>query len=106
MRVWLDDERPKPAGYDSHVKSAIEAIELLKTKTVTVISLDHDLGEGNGSGYEVATFIERGAYEGTLPEIEVFIHSQNAVGVKNMRQAIAQAYRFWSQRGPHESGTE
>lgn len=43
MKIFLDDCRPMPAGFDVYVKTAGEAIELLKTGKVTVISLDHDL---------------------------------------------------------------
>ena len=39
INVWLDDERPMPAGYDVHVKTAEEAIDLLKTGNVHKISL-------------------------------------------------------------------
>jgi hypothetical protein len=48
MNIWLDDERPMPAGFDVHVKTAKDAIALLAQGNVTLISLDHDLGEGNG----------------------------------------------------------
>ncbi len=44
MKVWPDDERPMPDGYDVHVRTASEAIDLLKTGQVTRMSLDHDLG--------------------------------------------------------------
>lgn len=96
MKVWLDDERPMPEGYDQHVRTAAEAIALLVGERVGLISLDHDLGEDqNGSGYDVATFIEQAAYNGTLPPIEVRIHSANPVGRVRMEHAIARAQEFW-----------
>lgn len=42
-RLWLDDERPAPAGW-VHVRTASTAIELLAAGGVTEVSLDHDLG--------------------------------------------------------------
>jgi hypothetical protein len=64
----------------------------------TLISLDHDLGaEENGTGYDVAKFIEEAAYKGTLPPIEVRIHSANPVGRKRMLAAIERAQLFWRQ---------
>ena len=98
MKVWLDDERPMPAGFDTHVKTAYACIELLKTGKVEMISLDHDLGigfEGN-DGYEVAKFIERGAVMKTLPEIKtMLVHTQNPVGRRNMIWSLSNARKIW-----------
>jgi hypothetical protein len=96
MKVWLDDERVMPSEFDCHVKSAGEAIALLVKGSVTLISLDHDLGdEQNGTGYDVACFIEQAAYSGQLAFIEVHIHSANPVGRSRMKQAISRAEEFW-----------
>ena len=43
MKVYLDDLRPVPDGWVL-AKTASEAIGLLTTRTVTDLSLDHDLG--------------------------------------------------------------
>jgi pimeloyl-ACP methyl ester carboxylesterase len=85
-----------PADFDRQVKTSAEAIALLEEGTVTAISLDHDLGESGGTGYEVACWIEEAAYEGRLAPIEVTIHSANPVGRVRMEQAIARARQFWS----------
>ena len=96
FKVWLDDERPMPSDFHMHVKTATEAIAVLESMPVSVISLDHDLGEGSaGTGYEVATYIEQSAYNGTIDPIEVRIHSANPVGRQNMAAAIANAQRYW-----------
>lgn len=57
--LWLDDERPAPAGW-TWVHTATEAIEWLSKGTVLEISLDHDLGDGEqaGTGYDVVCWIE------------------------------------------------
>ena len=98
MKIWLDDERPMPAGFDCHVKTAAGAIELLAAGGVTAISLDHDLGDDVGTGYDVACYIEQGAYDGTLSPVEVTIHSANPVGRERMQNAINKARLFWSQK--------
>jgi hypothetical protein len=96
MRVWLDDERPMPSDFDIHVRTADEAIELLKTGKVTFISLDHDLGDqGQATGYKVAKFIEEAAYHNSIPRLRVYFHTMNPVGKANMKAAIRQAYLYW-----------
>lgn len=44
MKVYLDDERETPQGF-VRVYWPDEAIKLLQTGEVTLISLDHDLGD-------------------------------------------------------------
>jgi hypothetical protein len=99
MKVWLDDERPMPPEFDCHAKTAVEAIELLAAGSVTALSLDHDLGDNGGTGYDVACYIEHGAYNGILSPFVVTIHSANPVGRFRMEQAIERAEYYWkSQR--------
>jgi len=96
MKVWLDDIRPMPPEFDFWAKTADEAIRILATGTVTEISLDHDLGEDdNGTGYDVAAWIEEGAYFGTLPILRWSIHSANPVGRRKMVSALTRADKFW-----------
>ncbi len=105
MQIWLDDLRPAPEGFDVHARTAAEAIVLLQDGRVRFISLDHDLGEPeNGSGYEVACWIEEHAFlwsqgepEG-LPPLEWAIHSQKPVGHQNMTRALQNATRYWQAR--------
>lgn len=98
--VWLDDIRLPPDGW-VWAKKASEAIDLLKTGKVRAISLDHDLGENAsdvGCGYDVASFIEAGAFNGTLPKIPVLlVHSANPVGVAKMKAALRNAQRYWNE---------
>jgi hypothetical protein len=44
IALWLDDVRPMPEAFDVHVKTAEEAIALLRRGIVVKISFDHDLG--------------------------------------------------------------
>jgi hypothetical protein len=98
LRLWLDDERPMPEGFDIHARTADKALEFLKSGVVSVVSLDHDLGEGNGTGYDVAKYIEEAAFNGEIPRMEVRVHSANPVGRMNIRRCIDNANRFWGER--------
>jgi hypothetical protein len=46
INLWLDDVRPAPIGW-VHAKTVEEAQEYLKTTSVELCSLDHDLGACN-----------------------------------------------------------
>lgn len=100
MKLWLDDKRPMVWPYTVHVTTAQAAIAELEAGGVTHISLDHDLGEleETGSGYQVACWIEQAAYDGVLERLEWAVHSQNPVGVANMRRALENADRYWAER--------
>lgn len=95
MKVYLDDIRnPKSEGWFV-VRTAEEAIELLDRNVVTHMSLDHDLGEGLKTGYDVILYIEqkiRTDPNFVLPEISV--HSANPVGVRNMLRALESIYNY------------
>lgn len=104
MKVWLDDqwdthpERKPPDGW-TPAKTAQEAIKLLKTGTVEMISLDHDLGpETAGNGYQVAMWIEEAAHSGKIPALTWYIHTKNNVGRLNMRRALENADIYWAMR--------
>ena len=97
MKLWLDDKRPMPAGFDIHVVSAFEAIDMIKTGKVTKISLDNDLGDRLivGEGWMVADFIEEQAYFGNIPKIKCYVHSDNAVAVERMCITLNRAMSYW-----------
>ena len=94
MRVWLDDVRPMPEGFDLHVMDAVAAIAALRTGKVTFMSFDHDLGKDD-TGYTVAKWIEEEAQAGRIPRLFWQIHSANPVGQKNMEAALTNADKFW-----------
>jgi len=97
IHVWLDDVRPMPSEFNVHVKTAREAILLLNKGDVSSISLDHDLGPSDETGYSVAKYIEEHAYYGDLPRLKVMIHTDNPEGRRNMMAAINNAERYWRQ---------
>jgi hypothetical protein len=58
MHVFLDDTRQTPFGWE-RVYWPYQAIALLETGKVEVISLDHDLGDDErGTGYNVLVWIQ------------------------------------------------
>lgn len=61
------------------------AVLHLQKFNVTVISLDHDLGEESKTGYDLAKWMTQ---NNKWPE-EVHFHSANPVGVKNMADEYA-----------------
>lgn len=100
--LWLDDERPMPAEFTHHARTAEEAIELLKVMEFDRISLDHDLGIGCGTGYEVACFIEEAALTGRMRKTRISLHTQNPVGRERMRKALYNAHKFWTKGTPSD----
>lgn len=95
-RLWLDDERPMPEGFDLHVRTAPEAIAEIRKGGVSMASLDHDLGgEQNGTGYDVAKYIEEAAFNGGLLPIDIRVHSANPVGRSNIERCVHNARKFW-----------
>jgi hypothetical protein len=94
MKVFLDDVRPTPVGW-TRVYWPDEAIALLATGTVEVISLDHDLGDDSrGTGYDVVLWIEQAvALHGFKPPA-ITIHSANPAASSKMQAGIAAIQRL------------
>lgn len=100
INMWLDDLRD-PANHGKAgwiwVKTADEAIELLKSGCVRRASLDHDLTidqtmgheDREKTGYTVVCWMEE---HGVWPVDGTSVHSQNPVGRAKMESVIRQAY--------------
>ena len=114
MKLWIDDVRPAPEGYiwcksESHAMIAIEESEHLKDYhihkisphrlngnlkhirkiehyTIELIDLDHDAGDYIYQGGDYIRLLDW--LEETGRNYPIRIHSQNAVGVANMRRII------------------
>jgi len=97
MKLWVDDIRPKPDDFDLHAKTTDAAVELLSSKNITEISLDHDLGDETvvGSGYRIAIWIEHAAYRNQIPRLKWSLHTANPVGKKKMEAALDTADYHW-----------
>ena len=106
MRLWLDDVRPAPEGYwrilcVNEAKFVIEMTErrysngerfLLEGKKIKhalpieLIDIDYDAGDfvrGGGDYIKLLDWLEE-----TGRNYPIHIHSQNPVGVQNMRAII------------------
>jgi hypothetical protein len=58
VKIYLDDERPTPAGW-VRASWPDEVIKLLSAGGVTALSSDHDLGDDErGTGYDVVLWLE------------------------------------------------
>ena len=90
MKLWIDDVRQPPGGYIHYktVNGAIFAILLYEKKNIPieVIDIDHDAGEyaiGGGDYIKLLDWLEE-----TGRNYPIRLHSQNPVGVQNMRAII------------------
>jgi hypothetical protein len=96
-KLWIDDERLPPEGFDAWCTNAYDAIRFISKfwGQIELISFDHDFGEGNGTGDDVVKFIEEKVFVDHLePIMEFQIHSQNPVGIKNMAAGINSIRRY------------
>ncbi len=89
MKVFLDDVRKAPKGWAS-VTNARRVIQLLETREVDEISLDHDLGpeQVHGTGMDVIMWLEGAIENGFRPIPKIHVHSMNAVARQRMIQII------------------
>lgn len=93
MRMWIDDIRPMPEGYDYWCKSVdaakakIIAIEKVRIfGDITLIDIDHDAGDFAAQGGDYIKLLDW--LEETGRNYPIRIHSMNPVGVANMRAII------------------
>jgi len=102
MKLWIDDIRPAPEGY-VWVKSVNEAKETIISGLMycipdwfenCIIDIDHDAGDytkDGGDYIKLFNWLELYDINDTMVVGDVFkyhIHSQNPVGVENMRRII------------------
>lgn len=91
MKLFVDDIRnPEDIYQESDwvvVRSYEEAVERLNNGDCTVISLDHDLGSDEPTGYDLAKWLSN---NNAWPE-QVYVHSANPVDSNN----IIKEYKFW-----------
>ena len=106
MKIWIDDVRPAPNGYVwcNSVNDAINTIKLrearienilrsytpseirMKDLSIEVIDIDHDAGDYACYGGDYIKLLDW--LEETGRNYPIRIHSQNPVGVQNMRAII------------------
>lgn len=88
INVYVDDLRLCPEGF-TIARTYEEAVELLTSNEVNILSLDHDLGEDeNGNlrktGYDLVKYI----CENGIKVNKVYIHTDNSVGRDNMYETL------------------
>lgn len=90
MKLWIDDVRPAPEGYEwcSTVNIAIAAIELWEDlpEGIELIDIDHDAGDFACDGGDYIRLLDW--LEETGRNYPIHIHSMTPVGVANMRRII------------------
>ncbi|CAM3908418.1 hypothetical protein VA7868_01129 [Vibrio aerogenes CECT 7868] len=94
MKIFLDDERVPPKDW-TLVRWPNEAIELLKTEKVSIISLDHDLGnDEKGTGYDVILWIEEAVATTNYDPPQILVHSANTSARQKMQAGILNINRL------------
>jgi hypothetical protein len=106
IKLWVDDIRVPPPGYDVWARTNKAARAILSTGIVVEVSLDHDMGlheydpteedaelrrgtDAEDDGVKLATWLV-GIPEYKIPR-EITIHSWNPVGAKRMAQIFNDA---------------
>ena len=97
MKIWLDDIREAPEGYEA-AKSVNEAVTLIENaekdnKKIEVLDLDHDLGDYYKNGGDGIKLLDWLAERGTFYPVR--LHTANPVGRANMERMIT---RYWKQK--------
>ena len=103
VKIWVDDIRPAPEGY-VWCKSVNETITIIKMYSAFIdtiskyieepqtlpwideVNIDHDAGEYADCGGDYIKILDW--MEKHHIKIPIHIHSQNPVGVENMRRII------------------
>lgn len=118
MKLWVDDVRTPPPGYVwaksvniakqwieqaeyeqklfyeqalyslKHMdkNSYYNKIEMCNRRSINIIDIDHDAGEYASDGGDYIKLLDW--FEETSRDYPIRIHSQNLVGVQNMRRII------------------
>ena len=95
MKIWLDDLRPVPKGYNGakYVNEAILLIEKAEENgtEIELLDLDHDLGDYYTDGGDAIKLLDWLAERGTFYPVK--IHTANPVGRENMERMLK---RYWT----------
>ena len=94
MKLFLDDERDTAPGF-VRAYWPHEAIAILERGQVTLLSLDHDLGDdARGTGFDVLLWLEEAVATRGFDPPQIAIHSANAAARTRMLGAIRSLERL------------
>lgn len=82
--VWLEEHAVK------HAYSVQSAVAFMFNTKFDVVFLDHDLGEGRPTGYEIAKWMATEMSKTKWPGL-VVIHSLNPFGAERMHSTLREA---------------
>lgn len=88
LKVWLDDVRPAPRGW-VWCKEVSRLKPWLQSDIVLELSLDHDLGLDQPSGYDLVKWM---AYYKLWPRNKPTVHTANPRGREDMEKTIERYY--------------
>lgn len=99
IKIWIDDERPMPEGYNYWCYSTNETLTMVgvlyrKDPPFVELNLDHDAGEYADDGGDYINILKALSqpwaeyYFTEAYPLKVRFHSANPVGVKNMRVIV------------------
>jgi hypothetical protein len=89
VKLYLDDERPAPRGW-VRVDNVKDCTTILAMCYVSHLSLDHDLGEGDGTGYDVLVWLEHSIIQAPINLVppNIRIHTANPPARLRMELAV------------------
>lgn len=103
--IWLDDERD-PALWGARGyrwfktgEALVAWLEENGMDNVGVLDLDHDLGSGRMTGYDVMCWVEQRVADGAKPPEYINIHTANPSGREQMRRARFAIYQIAQEHG-------
>jgi len=90
VKLYIDDTRCLPEGYDILARTYDAAQAILITGRVTEVSFDHDLGDPHPmkNGYELAKWMVCQVMNGRMKLPACRVHSANPVGAENIRKYL------------------
>lgn len=100
MKVYLDDIRDVPDGWvlARNVPALIRLVRSNKDN-ITHLSLDHDLGQDEMSGYDFMRWLEAEVFAHRMDAIPtITFHTANPVGRKKMEQVLDSISRILAGR--------
>ncbi|WP_379969037.1 cyclic-phosphate processing receiver domain-containing protein [Ectobacillus sp. sgz5001026] len=85
MNIFMDDQRPAPYGFIL-AESIEEALHLVRTNAVQILSLDYNMGFRKQTGLDfVEVFCKEGLYAN-----EIILHTNDIIGRKRMEERFLQ----------------